>query len=125
MSEKRTVIVADDDEATRESLKLLFRLWGWEPKVARDGVEAWELLQETRAALLVTDNQMPHRSGLELIRLVRGSEQIGTVPIILMTGHHALQLGPMDPRPNVMLLKPVDPFTLRDFAEQLVVDPAR
>ena len=55
---------------------------------ARDGEEAWQLLQaDTRIELVITDVQMPRVSGQQLLKLIRQSEdtRIRSLPVIVMT----------------------------------------
>ncbi len=55
---------------------------------ARDGEEAWRLLQaETHIELVITDVQMPRLSGQQLLKLIRQSEDahIRNLPVIVMT----------------------------------------
>jgi two-component system cell cycle response regulator len=55
---------------------------------ARDGEEAWQLLQaDTRIELVITDVQMPRVTGQQLLKLIRQSEdaRIHSLPVIVMT----------------------------------------
>ena len=55
---------------------------------ARDGEEAWQLLQsDTRIELVITDVQMPRVTGQQLLKLIRQSEdvRIRSLPVIVMT----------------------------------------
>ena len=61
------VLIADDDEATREVIEASLTNSGYEVLSARDGIEAWNLLQRNDAPrLTILDWQMPRLSGLEL-----------------------------------------------------------
>jgi len=55
---------------------------------ARDGEEAWNILQtDTRIELVITDVQMPRVSGQQLLKLIRqsGDIRIRSLPVIVMT----------------------------------------
>ena len=85
---------------------------------ARDGDDAWEVLQtDTRIELVITDVQMPRVSGQQLLKLIRQSEdaRIRSLPVIVMTTaddnadkHLAFLNGAND-----FLNKPVDPLELQ------------
>jgi len=85
---------------------------------ARDGEEAWQLLQaDTRIELVITDVQMPRVSGQQLLKLIRQSEdvRIRSLPVIVMTTteddaekHLAFQNGAND-----FLSKPVDSLEMQ------------
>ena len=65
-------LVADDDRITRRMLEVILGEWDYEPVVVRDGLAAWEVLQQAdgpRIALL--DWLMPGMDGVEVCRRVR------------------------------------------------------
>lgn len=78
------VVVADDElhirRAAEFKLKRVFDV-----ACADDGQEAWELVQDRRPHVLVTDLQMPRMSGIELIEAIRAHETLNDLPIILLT----------------------------------------
>jgi sigma-B regulation protein RsbU (phosphoserine phosphatase) len=78
------VVVAEDDDISREVVCTLLRNWGFEVIVTRDGREAMEALRaETGPVLAVLDWMMPGLDGLEICRRVRETEQL--VYILLLT----------------------------------------
>jgi phosphoserine phosphatase RsbU/P len=78
------VIVAEDDDISREVVCTLLRNWGFEVIVTRDGREALEALRaEGGPVLAVLDWMMPGLDGLEICRRVRETEQL--VYILLLT----------------------------------------
>jgi CheY-like chemotaxis protein len=54
-------------------------------RVARDGQEAWEMIQEELPDVLVTDVQMPRVDGFELSRRIRGNDATKDLPILMLT----------------------------------------
>ncbi|MEZ4407560.1 MAG: diguanylate cyclase [Polyangiales bacterium] len=81
------VIVAEDDRATRIVLCRTIERWGYEPVEACDGEEAWALLQEHDARLLLCDWEMPRLDGPALCERVRGADGLGYVYVVLLTAH--------------------------------------
>jgi CheY-like chemotaxis protein len=72
-----TILLAEDDEVDVKALKWAFnKLKIANPLVvARDGVEAWEMLKDLpRPYLIITDINMPRMNGIELLRKIRESE---------------------------------------------------
>lgn len=60
--------------------------WGYEPILAEDGEQAWEILQQDDAPeLLLLDWEMPKLSGVELCRRIRENEKGDPSFIILLT----------------------------------------
>lgn len=51
---------------------------------ARDGKEAWDLIQSQTISAVVTDNRMPVLSGLALTRMIRDAGL--DLPVVMVTG---------------------------------------
>ena len=80
------VLVADDDPLQRTKLGFLLRECGYIVVEASSGLEAWDILRQQPIRLLFTDWMMPGINGLELIRLIRGTDLGHYVYVILCTG---------------------------------------
>jgi signal transduction histidine kinase/DNA-binding LacI/PurR family transcriptional regulator/AraC-like DNA-binding protein len=82
-----SIIAADDDENALERIRLLLEASfpGAKIAVARDGTEAWELLREKKPMFAVLDIAMPGLSGIELVKRMRASRELRSVPAILLT----------------------------------------
>jgi len=74
----------DDDRETRELLRDYFLDAGHEVEVAADGSEACAILARFRAELVITDLEMPHMDGLQLIRWLRTARP--SCAVVLVTG---------------------------------------
>ena len=60
---------------------------GHEPEAVTDSRNALEAARQFAPDLVITDIQLPHVSGLELIRMIRGDEQLREVPIMAVTAY--------------------------------------
>jgi DNA-binding NarL/FixJ family response regulator len=84
------VVIADDHQILREGLKQLlaaasdFEVVG----EARDGFEALKLVRENDFDVLLLDLSMPGRSGMELIRQVKGEKPKLRVLVLSMHAEH-------------------------------------
>jgi FixJ family two-component response regulator len=79
-----TIYVIDDDDAVRDSIRLLLECEGFR---VVDFVSATEFLRQSSQdwhSCILTDMHMPGISGLELIKEIRRRNP--TIPIIAMTG---------------------------------------
>ena len=66
------VLVAEDDRVTLRVLESRLRRWGYEVTAAKNGREAWEVLQEDDCPrLTLLDWMMPEMDGIEVCRKVR------------------------------------------------------
>ena len=88
---RRRVLVAEDSEVVRESLRRLFEAHGCEVVAARDGAEALELAERDPGAfdLVSTDVLMPRLDGYELTRALRAHPRHHDVPIVMLTSRSA------------------------------------
>lgn len=84
MTAARFILVADDDEPSREGLKLLLACWGYAAETAIDGAAALEHAVATHLSLIITDLSMPKMGGLELLQAVHTN--LPDVPTIVVTG---------------------------------------
>jgi two-component system response regulator MtrA len=80
------VLVADDDPAILRLVKAIVEREGYTVVSARDGKEAYKLLQsgETFAAA-VFDVVMPYIQGTELVRFMQSEKRLMKIPVIMMT----------------------------------------
>ena len=90
------LVIADDNASVREGLREVISreddlaLVG----VAADGAEALRLITEHRPDLVILDNEMPRRSGLEVLRAVRDTmPEIAIVMFTLDDGIREIALG--------------------------------
>ena len=83
-----TILLVEDDEVDIKALKWAFdKLKIANPVlVARDGVEAWNMLPGLpRPYLIITDINMPRISGIELLRKVRQSKDFHDSIVFVLT----------------------------------------
>jgi two-component system response regulator FixJ len=81
----QTVFVVDDDDAVRDSLKLLLKSAGISAQVSASAQEFLASYEAAQPGCLVLDVRMPGMSGLDLQHELnlRGA----TIPVIFITGH--------------------------------------
>ena len=65
------ILVVDDEQAVRESLRRSLRFNGYEVLTASDGLEAVETVRAENPELLILDVMMPNMDGLEVCRTLR------------------------------------------------------
>jgi chemosensory pili system protein ChpA (sensor histidine kinase/response regulator) len=86
-----TIMVVDDSLTVRRVSQRLLEREGYRVLLAKDGVEALELMQapETRPDLMLVDIEMPRMDGFDLTRNVRGADATRSIPIIMITSRTA------------------------------------
>ncbi|MEB3336819.1 MAG: response regulator, partial [Leptolyngbyaceae bacterium] len=79
------ILVVDDNPDLRNYVSGVLQQAGYQVCLARNGGEAFQVAQAQRPQLIVTDLMMPMVSGLDLIRMIRGQEDLKGTPIVLLT----------------------------------------
>ncbi|MFL5271809.1 MAG: response regulator, partial [Anaeromyxobacteraceae bacterium] len=79
------VVLADDAATTRALGRSILEAAGYEVLAAPDGEQAWALLQQHGAELVVSDVEMPGMTGFDLARAVRASPRFARLPVVLLT----------------------------------------
>lgn len=81
---------------------------------AADGDEAWTLIRQHKPAVVLLDVQMPGRTGLEVLAMIRGEPSLAATRVILLTAKALkadLEVG-MTAGANLYLTKPFSPLDL-------------
>ena len=82
-----SVLVVEDSEDARESLRLLLKLLGAKVSVARDGREALDMMLEGASPdVVLCDLLMPRQDGFEFIRELHGRLSPAHPPVIAVSG---------------------------------------
>lgn len=76
------ILIADDNRDITDILSAYVRKEGYEPLIAKDGVETEEMFDEYSPAAILLDVMMPLKDGYEVCRSIR---KRSSVPIILIT----------------------------------------
>jgi CheY-like chemotaxis protein len=79
------ILVVDDDISIREFSAVMLTTSGYQVDTAEDGAVGWEALHASSYDLLITDNDMPKVSGVELVKKLRFARM--TLPVVLASGN--------------------------------------
>lgn len=83
----RTVLIVEDNADSREMLRLLLKLSGFEVSVAADGLQALEVIQNEQPDVALVDIGLPGLDGYEVARRVRRDQHNDGVHLIALTGY--------------------------------------
>lgn len=85
MSRDANILLCDDEYPILRAAEFKLNRAGYNVICGNDGQEAWEIIQQRKPDLLVTDYQMPRMNGLELCKQVRSCAETSDLPIIMLT----------------------------------------
>ncbi len=83
------VLVVDDSLTVRRVTQRLLTREGYRVMLAKDGLEALELLAKERPKVVLSDIEMPRMDGFDLVRNIRATANLADLPIIMITSRIA------------------------------------
>ncbi len=115
---KKTILVVDDEESIRKTLKYMLKKVGYHVKTADHASVAFELLGEFDIDLVISDIVMPDINGLELVSQI--NKQYNPPQILLITGEPSLETATSAVKLGVFdyISKPVNKRALLDVVHQ-------
>lgn len=85
MSEKKKILLIDDDPDFVEAVKVIVENGGYEVGVAYDGEEGLEAVAKEKPDLIVLDVMMPVMNGHEACAKLKADPETAKIPVILLT----------------------------------------
>lgn len=131
MSDKKTILMVDDDPDFVDFTKSYLEANDYDVQVAYDGEEGLKKLKELRPNLILLDVMMETRTeGFKIAREMHNMEEMKKVPVIMMTGIRNDMNLPFGFEPDSdwlpvteYLEKPVDPAQLVNMVHRLLEEP--
>ncbi len=110
MTGESTVLIVDDEESVRESLRLALGGDGYRLAFARDGLEGLDLARRLKPDLVLLDVRMPGLDGFEVCRRLRAEPTVAEVPILIVTvlADRASRLAGIEAGADDFLSRPFD-----------------
>ena len=111
------ILTVDDFSTMRRIIRNILRQLGYSNITeADDGAAALAVLQHQDIDFVISDWNMPHMTGLELLRAMRADEKLHKIPVLLVTAEalkenvvEAVKAGV-----NGYIIKPFTAETLRE-----------
>lgn len=120
---QHSVLVVDDNAATRYATARNLRAAGFNVVEAAAGAEALELVEFVSAVVL--DVHLPDLLGFEVCRLLRSKATTAELPVVYVSAMYvseADQQHGMEAGGNAYMVSPVDPEALMATLDQLIGD---
>jgi CheY-like chemotaxis protein len=82
---KKTILVVDDEPDLLEIVHSHLQESGHEVLTAPSGRAALEMVKKIKPSLIILDIAMPGMDGFEMLEILRGTRELGTIPVIMLT----------------------------------------
>ncbi len=108
MDKHPRILVVDDDETIRTTMKVILQDEGYQVDLAASGKEAIQKTQEKSYNIALLDIRLPDMEGVELLKLLK--DGIPRTRKIMVTGYPSMQnaISALNKNADAYLLKPVD-----------------
>ena len=126
MNDKKRVLVVDDEVDVRTYISTLFQDQGYEILTAENGKEGFELAKKEKPDLITLDIAMPSQSGMRTFRMFKDSEELKSIPVIIITGMREnvesfiKRLKGFSSQPEGFMGKPIDEEKLIKMVSDLI-----
>ncbi len=120
-NEQLSLLITDDDEECRNSLKYLFDSEGYTTHIAGCGRDAIEVAREVLLHFMIIDAHLPDISGIETFEYIKEESQV-LVPCIFMSGDVSkeLKLEILSVEAFTFVPKPLNVGTVKFAVNQLI-----
>jgi DNA-binding response OmpR family regulator len=122
MSEKKKVLLADDEEDIKAVVQLFLESKGYEVITAFDGLAAIDMAQAEKPDLILLDVMMPVVNGYEVCTRLKADEATRDIPIVMLSAmaqsesvDKGLSAGAVD-----YVVKPFDPARLEEVVRRVL-----
>ncbi len=85
MSESRHILVVDDEEDVRDTLKNVLKSMNFIPHTAAGGEEALQVIKSKKIDVILSDLYMPEMDGMQLLKKVRSYDK--NIIFLMITAH--------------------------------------
>jgi two-component system chemotaxis response regulator CheY len=116
------ILVVDDFSTMRRIIKNILRQLGFANIVeADDGTTAWDVLNKDRIEFIISDWNMPHMTGIDLLRKVRGSDEFADLPFLMVTAEAQQEniIEAVQAKVSNYIVKPFTPETLKQKIDKI------
>jgi PAS domain S-box-containing protein len=84
-SDSASVLLVEDDEATRQVIRRTLTKEGWTVAEAENGKVGLERLQQQRPGVILLDLMMPEMDGFQFLSRVSSNEEWANIPVVVLT----------------------------------------
>lgn len=117
-----TLLVVDDQQINRLIAKEVLMELGFNVVLAKNGLEALDILEQSPVDLVLMDLYMPIMDGIETTVHIRASEKFKQLPIVALTAdmNHEQLIHCLNAGMNDVIAKPLQPDVITSVVSRLL-----
>ena len=118
----RCILTVDDSSTMRQMITFTLKGGDFEVLEAGDGVEALEIAQGKKLALIITDVNMPRMDGITLVHRLRALPEFKCTPILVLTTESDASMKQKGKEAGATgwIVKPFSPEKLMDTVNKVI-----
>jgi DNA-binding response OmpR family regulator len=109
---KRRILVIEDDQDVRETVKFLLDLKGFRVYTSSTGADVFTIVDKIKPHLIITDIFLGKLDGRVICRSIKSNPKTSNIPVIIMSSASDIYNTIHDVGANDVVLKPFDENTL-------------
>jgi CheY-like chemotaxis protein len=119
---KRSILIIDNNEDIRESLKLLLEILGHTIYLAASGIEGIKIARSVKPECVLCDIELPELDGYQIAEIFRSDPCLSSVYLIALSGYAKKTNKTIKSNFDVHLVKPPNFDLLEDILINLKVE---
>ena len=117
----KKVMIVDDEEDIRISVRQILEISGFEVIPAESGTDCLHKLEHTLPDLVILDIMMPGMNGWDVAAKIKQNPQWQRIPIVFLTAKgDEMSMGMGGLASEAYIVKPFDILTLKDSVEKIL-----
>jgi DNA-binding response OmpR family regulator len=85
MTQKKRILLIEDEEDIAALIKLQAELSGYKLHVEVDGINGFRAIEREKPDLVILDIMLPGENGLDICRKMKGSPELKNIPVIILS----------------------------------------
>ena len=102
------ILVVEDDDDIRDTLREVLGAEGYEVEEAKDGLEAFAQLQHDHVSLILLDMMMPRMDGETFLASLKQKPELSHVHVVIISGNAQARDRATELSAEACLVKPFD-----------------
>lgn len=99
------ILIVDDSITTRALMKSIFNSRGYSYEMVKNPKEAFEMLEEMKFDIIISDLEMPEMNGIEFVNLLKSSDKYSKIPVIILSSYESEKLDELGARADAFITK--------------------